>query len=938
METRIFLEEKRNKKSVNTSSGLKIDMVGSRKLLPTTEFSVNISEFEQYNEERAKSTKFRLTFQINPVCTNVLHNRVTEIVKDEGSDKVQCLNFGTHKGIDEFFADSFLRYQSGYTEGLYATLGSPNLPHPTNAIRNMSPSYSGYVYHCGKDIFNNHLIRSKTFKAVCASGDTKNTQISGAVNTIADMMRDSNGNVVEESITYPTSAGVPNNYKKVKLHLYEYDDILSFKDALDTKLRNPYNGWLGFDNTSKIKTYEYFNSGEEMNIERPIMYMDGGNFIDMYPSRDLYSFIPKYNKFRHRLEKNWNYCLTYPSSSTTKGFDDIINPYIDSLKTVFFTEKTVSDNGTAQVGIFSVAKHGLKAGDTVNVYKTYKDEGENIVNRKVLDSAKVNAIVDEYTFSLSKTDVDISEEWYTVEEMRENSKYHESNNGLYFYDDDDNKYYVWSNYVNVDKTAQDISYKKVVNDVECNYYVRIFSRIPNFKYASAATLTEYDIYSNDAATLKEYQKPEYDFSSEVSRMAFARNIYSDEIGQIVYTDDIDIANLKDNLGRPLTSIYLTIVKNNKGYKQWYGFDGVEQNISGDTVEFSHCFGKITCGFDTNYDTKNDVGVNNIHTISNANMPYGYDISRINDRTNDPALTSVTEICYDSDTNYYGDLVCYDLFNAKETSIQPILHRFNTAQRESMQSETSEKFKLFYYDEITNDDYDRNDKFIVTSYPSTKIMPERCNNLNEGYYYKPHYEIKVRSEGELNSVMPDFLQIMTMVSTEEGTRFNVSSYPYLSEGDKCMLFDKKSGKLYYCTVTRTDASNLKTFVCTITNEDGSDAKDIVNVTQGSSNEDKLRYKLFKIDNLDIPTYARPMTDGTCRMIWRNIFNNGSGNFVEDREYPFTNGAFYINLGINLFVRRQDPDGIYGLYSINDIPGEALDYDKEDTYYTEGNITC
>jgi hypothetical protein len=178
----------------------------------------------------------------------------------------------------------------------------------------------------------------------------------------------------------------------------------------------------------------------------------------------------------------------------------------------------------------------------------------------------------------------------------------------------------------------------------------------------------------------------------------------------------------------------------------------------------------------------------------------------------------------------------------------------------------------------------------------------------------------------------------MVSDSDGTRFNVTKYPYLSSGDKCMLFDKETRKLYYCTVVMGSTDNMKTFTCKVTNEDGTLADDIINITKDSPQKDKLRYKLFKIDNLDIPTYARPMTDGTCRMIWRDIFNNGSGDFLEDTEYVFTNGAFYINLSINLFVRRQDPDGMYGLYSSDDIAGEALNYEEEDTYYTEENITC
>ena len=137
--------------------------------------------------------------------------------------------------------------------------------------------------------------------------------------------------------------------------------------------------------------------------------------------------------------------------------------------------------------------------------------------------------------------------------------------------------------------------------IECEYYVRIFSKIPNFKNASADTSNAYEIYKDDGRLIDEYQTKKYDFESHVSRLAFAKNSYSDNIGEIVFTDNIDISNLRDNRGRPLTSIYLTIVKNNKGYKEWYGFNDYNNNwnggalITADTVEFSHCFGKISCG-------------------------------------------------------------------------------------------------------------------------------------------------------------------------------------------------------------------------------------------------------------------------------------------------------------------------------------------------------
>ena len=95
----------------------------------------------------------------------------------------------------------------------------------------------------------------------------------------------------------------------------------------------------------------------------------------------------------------------------------------------------------------------------------------------------------------------------------------------------------------------------------------------------------------------------------------------------------------------------------------------------------------------------------------------------------------------------------------------------------------------------------------------------------------------------------------------------------------------------------------------------------------------------MDNLNVPSYARVLRDGTCRIIWRNVLNNGfdkSDDSVE--EYPFTNGAFYVNRRIDLFVRRQDPYNNYHLYNTTDIEGNITDMTKEDNYIKEADIEC
>ena len=1000
MVNKIFLNAFNGKKSVNTSEGLNMSLMGKRRLLPTNDFGEVISQNDIYMEERRKCDTIRLTCQVNPICSNVLFNHITEIVKDEGSSAVTYVNYGVFSGTNDnqsisekiVYKPKTMSFWSGNTMNYMQPQLDTNIPedgfndqdselngnvqlsssdskHPTNAIRDTQLSNDDYIYHCGLDIMNNHLIRSNTFKTVCKCGDNVDVSENNgytAFNTLADMMRDVNGYKVFEALPFPVSAGVPNNAKLISMHLYEYDDVDTFKECVSEKLKSKYDGWCGFYNKSKIKSYKVFsssNSGEEeeLEIERPIMYKSGGDFVDMYPDRSLFSFNPKYNKYRNRQEKNWNYCLTYPSSSTTEGFEDFIERNNNSLKAIYFDENTRADNGVKQLVIYSISKHGLKQGDYVNIYNTVS--GETI---KIIDNAEVAEIADDYIFTVFNADVQISKTWveYTDdippnEFVVGDKTYILDNNGQrykYTLDGNNVKYYYilrGKKRINFDDDAQHISYKKVVNDIECDYYVRIFSKIPNFKNASADTSSEYEIYKNDGELIKEYQKNEYDFESHASKLAFAKNIYSDEIGEVVFTDDINIANLKDNLGRPLSSIYFTIVKNNKGYKEWYGYDYPNKDwavtdISSSTVEHSHCFGRVTCGIDTSLESSANDSLNSIHNISLINAPYGLEVGKINDireYKNDNGKKieiSPYEVWFESDKNYYGDLCYYDNYNAVERSIQPILHRVNTAQRESDKSSSIDYYKNFVYDEIYADDYD-NDLYQILAYTISN-----ANVYKEGYYYNPHYEIPIRTFDKLRTVMPDFLTMKSLTNTSEGTRITTLEKHFLSIGDKTMICDSENNKYYYCTAVSGKNNSDRTFTCKIYDENGKETylnnlNQSYNVPYDSPEydptQDILNFKLFKIDNLDIPSYAKILKDGTCRLIWRDIVNNGfneSDKSVE--EYPFTNGAFYINKRIDLYLRRQDPYGIYGLYSEDDLLGIDVIFESEDNYVKEKDITC
>jgi hypothetical protein len=1118
MDTKIFLQGFDSKVSSNTSEGLNVQFKGRKKLLPLNDVAEVISQYDQYTEERKNCNIIRLTCQVNPICSNVLFNKITEIVKNEGSSGVSFINYGVQSEDDnelfsgvtykpktmEFWGGNSLNYLA-HTSHSYDSNGTikdningsstdysnydtltPIGNHPTNAIRDtqLSNMTTNFVYHCGIDIFNNHLIRSNTFKTVCKLPN--DDMVYDGFNTITDLMRDVKGNKVIEKVCFPVTAPVENHARLIALHLYAYDDIDIFKESRRKKLIKKYNGWLGFENKSKIKSYADFSGNTELEIERPIMYMSGGDFVDMYPGRDLYTFLPRYNKFRNRIEKNWNYCITYPSSSYTPSdsaspFSDIIESAngLNSLKTAYFNENTKADNGTTQLVMYSVAKHGLSKGDYVNIYKTYTtykywvvDKGNNRISdiyntqeeaddelkrlkkegkvsldcgetefveassvvssttvetftEKILDNAEVNEIVDDYIFTVFNSTTQISKQWIklTKGQLR-GTEYLEIGNTdeskRRFKTDystrkfmrevtgesdalvNDTIYYIVNNeYVNVDITAQNISYKKVVGDIECDYYIRIFSKLPNFKFASGDTSSEYEIYrkQNDnvdmlnigsgETMLSIYQDHKYEFESHVSRLAFAKNIYTDDIGEIVFTDDIDISNLHDNLGRPLTSIYMTFIKNNKGYKEWYGYDydnstkWDESEISGDTVEFSHAFGKITCGIETSYEANYGTNIDSIHRITNVSdtnteTPSGFIIDGIlnnyaNNEDEDKednivhssgtdrsyitesertVLIDNNEVWYEMDKHFYGDLCYYDGYNAIERHIDYIMHRFNTAQRESVNSSSNEYFQHYVTDEIVRDDYDTSDEFKVESYENGYI----CNLFKEGYYYNPHYEIPIKTFDKLQTMVPDFLTIREMKKDEEKDnvyQFTTLEQHFLSVGDKAILYDSIQDKYYNLVAISGRNDNYRVFTCNVFDEktdkltdiDYLSGQNVSTIINDLSTERKINgvelydYKLFKMDNLGCPSYAKVLKDGTCRVIWRNILNNGfnkSDDSVE--EYPYTNGAFYINKRFDIYVRRQDPHDEYWLYSDDDVDGASVDIIQEDNYVKEADIEC
>lgn len=488
--------------------------------------------------------------------------------------------------------------------------------------------------------------------------------------------------------------------------------------------------------------------------------------------------------------------------------------------------------------------------------------------------------------------------------------------------------------------SKNLSFAKVVDGVQCKYYVRIMSRFPNFEFYDKM-VNEENIYSNDdsieSRPIDYYSKIEFEKQSTISRIGFSKNIYGDDMCQIVYNDDIDLYAIRDNLGRPLTSLYLSFFKANYGYKEWYGKNFESENVEvpnykSKKVEWSRCFGKLKTGFEYSphiqlgYDPGLgiDEGFGNIHFMNDVDYDMlvrglnqdclGGGRSGMAENTDEYNKTDFDEINYRTQNHFYGDLCVYSPSECLETPIQDCCNRFNTAQREIGGRRTElyvDKFSSVRYTDVSN-----------TSSQTLEYDSEPTRHP-EGLYYRQNYEIPIRTfSEEISEFVPNMIRIISADSVED-----VGEY----EGDLIQL--SASNETYYDKNARPWIYNAETsqhYKCDMVN--ALDVNILIvrphNITSNELVEMINNGVCFLYNKTDkIPGYAEIIPKNSGILRWRELVQNGfEDNPQLITEYPFTNGALYVKNDINIFVRRQDPFGLYGLsnraiyYGVDVLMGE------------------
>ena len=215
-------------------------------------------------------------------------------------------------------------------------------------------------------------------------------------------------------------------------------------------------------------------------------------------------------------------------------------------------------------------------------------------------------------------------------------------------------------------------FTKIYNDVPSEYYFRKFKKIKT----KSSNVIETDDY-------------------EIFNIAFSETIFSDNVTEFLFNEDITVSDLVDNLGRPLSELYLTVIKTDSNNIFTNVSSGIEAPI---LPEFNT--GNI------NTYLKDIPVIQKIHNVPTAQS-----------QTFNPLENSVKI----SDSEYYGDVVEYNVTTVREVVLSDVYYRFNTINRETTSS------------------------------------PIVAGPRPEGYYYKAHHLIKIRDfssyieQGDSNTV-------------------------------------------------------------------------------------------------------------------------------------------------------------------------------------------
>jgi len=397
------------------------------------------------------------------------------------------------------------------------------------------------------------------------------------------------------------------------LKIYQRNGLTQTKKTKSSNIIER-DGWLGYIDNDEDTAQTYEKSNDKINDNK-------SSLCEFIP------FSPGYNRLKFDDPDglpNYIIKVTYPYKKEDINFIDDVSLTGDGINII--DSEMIESNGYTSFN--TVISHGLSVGDIVKLKNSSKDGEYQVVG---LGNNNGNGKTRFFILDIP---------------------------------------YVESN---ISKTKT--TFKRIVNGVESEYYVRKFKSLSNgFK--------DYDSYP----------------------AAFAETYYGDEEVAFNFTKDIDVNGVVDNLGRPLSELFLTIVKvdtdSSNDFKDTY-WKGLTKDNSSIPEDLQNRFWThIQGGFFT--ENRDDINYN-VRSISAD----GYEQTHFG---------TVDNGIDESDIEFVGDIVEYNEEELIERTLEPTYHRINTVYRE-------------YRKDILN--------------LSSTDGEYEVDDLREGYIYRPHYRVKIR---------------------------------------------------------------------------------------------------------------------------------------------------------------------------------------------------
>ena len=361
----------------------------------------------------------------------------------------------------------------------------------------------------------------------------------------------------------------------------------------------------------------------------------------------FFDMNPKREKFSLKPaesgDKRWELTITYPWSADTSH--PLVYDGVNNISGLRVTGLEVANVGGREVLLLSTPlMHNLAQGDRVRLRGLPSPYNVSDGDYRVIRVGRDNGDMKEYTFSVM---ID------------------------------------WAGTQNPIDTRMN----RLVANHESEYYIRLFKKVRTVNASINNGVIEDDDY-------------------ELYPAAFAQTVFRDEVCQFVVNEDIEIKDLVDNLGRPLSELYLTLIK---------------------TRDFT--FTPIQVGLEIGF-------------VDGSYEPFIPDIRRLHDdigsvgqNPQENPFISPAPLNPDikiTDDYYHGDVVDYNRFELIEYTIGRVGHRFNTTNRSQMLN------------------------------PLQHNIPK--GPRLEGYYYYPHHKMKIRDfsnyveQGDTNTYgIPDYAE-------------------------------------------------------------------------------------------------------------------------------------------------------------------------------------